>query len=289
VSRSLPPRHRRNEPRVDWRKLCHAVEDLESEVTPEGFLSQGLEALGRLVPYDHALAVQTIGLVASSPPGEAEVRRAYTLPFSFEDGKLHVAHDESYDRRLFKSLRAPAGFWDEYFSHHGRAGWKCASVEPGLPVARLELLDWYRSAGNGRTGAGRFVRKHDSRHVLSVSNYTETRGSGFRFCLYRSRRTPFTGTDVATVSALFPHLHNFCVAGVQPEEHLRQRARAAAAAAGLSRREQDVAVLLAERLSIDEISEILFISRHTVEKHVEHIHDKLRASDKREVRLRLLG
>ena len=67
------------------------------------------------------------------------------------------------------------------------------------------------------------------------------------------------------------------------------RVQDAAAAAGLSRREQDVAVLLSRRLSIREIADRLFISRHTVEKHMQHIYWKLNAGGKADVRRLLLG
>ena len=46
----------------------------------------------------------------------------------------------------------------------------------------------------------------------------------------------------------------------------------------LSRREIEIAVLLAERLSTPEIADRLFISPKTVSKHLEHIYLKLRVS-----------
>ena len=262
---------------------------MQLERTPDGFLSRSLEQLELLVPFDHAFAVQTVAGSLKHPVSEAQIRRAYELPFSVGDGKLHRMDDESYGQRLFLSPHSPVGFWDEYFSHKGRMGWICFSIEPSSLLPRLEVVDWLDWVGKGGKEIGCFLRKHDTQWVLNVSNHADTGCSGFRFCLYRSRRTPFTEGEVATVSALFPHLHNLSLAATHPERYANGRARMAAAAAGLSRREQDVAVLLAERLSIVEIAERLFISRHTVEKHVEHIHWKLRVSGKREVRRRLLG
>jgi DNA-binding CsgD family transcriptional regulator len=211
------------------------------------------------------------------------------LPFSVEDGKLHQVYDESYGQRLFLSQHSPGGFWDEYFSHKGRMGWICFSIEASSSLPRLEAIDWLDWVGKDKTEIGHFLRKHDTQYVCNISNHADTGSSGFRFSLYRSLRTPFTENDIATASALFPHLHNLCVCATRPETNASGRARAAAAAAGLSEREQDVAVLLSERLSIVEIAERLFISRHTVEKHVEHIHLKLKVSGKRKVRYRLLG
>jgi len=275
--------------RVNWKKLCLAVESIERERTPDGFLSRSLEQVERLVPFDHALAVLTIGRAVQIPAEEAAILRAYELPFSVDDGKLHQVCDESYGRRLFLAQYSPAGFWDEYFSHKGRTGWRCFSIEPSPSLPRLEVVNWLDWASRDGTEIGCFIRKHDSKYVFSLCNYADAGASRFRFCLYRSHRSPFTESEIAAVFALFPHLHNLCVAMADPEASSGAKARAAAAAAGLTRREQDVAVLLSERLSIGEIAERLFISRHTVEKHVEHIHGKLNASGKREVRQRLLG
>ncbi len=44
---------------------------------------------------------------------------------------------------------------------------------------------------------------------------------------------------------------------------------------GLTRREADVLALVAEGKTDDEIARILFLSPRTVDKHLEHIYDKL--------------
>lgn len=272
-----------------WRSLCFALEGIELERTRGGFLSRSLEQIERLVPFSHALGVLTTATASQRTFDEVEIRRVYEFPFSPGDGKLHTVRDATYGEWVILSRNAPAGFWDEYFSHRGGVGWTCSSIDPRLSARRLEVIDWLDFAGKDSTEIGCFVKKHDSRYVLGISNYADRSSPGFRFCLYRGRRTPFTEIEVATVSALFPHLRNLCSVATDAEADGKRRARAAAAAAGLTRREQEVAVLVSERLSVAEIAERLFISPRTVAKHVEHIHGKLRASGKREVRRRLLG
>jgi DNA-binding CsgD family transcriptional regulator len=58
---------------------------------------------------------------------------------------------------------------------------------------------------------------------------------------------------------------------------------------GLTRREQEIALMLCERLSMAEIADRLFISRRTVETHAENIYGKLGIRKKHEVSERLLN
>jgi DNA-binding CsgD family transcriptional regulator len=55
-----------------------------------------------------------------------------------------------------------------------------------------------------------------------------------------------------------------------------------AAAFDLTHREQDVLILLAQRLTNDEIAERLYIGQSTVITHVSHVLSKLGATNRRE-------
>jgi len=60
-------------------------------------------------------------------------------------------------------------------------------------------------------------------------------------------------------------------------------AEADASPGRLTRREQDVAVLVARGLSNSQIAATLVISARTVEKHVQHIMDKLGVSTRAQI------
>ena len=60
-------------------------------------------------------------------------------------------------------------------------------------------------------------------------------------------------------------------------------AQADASPGQLTRREQDVAVLVARGLSNSQIAGMLVISARTVEKHVQHIMDKLGFSTRAQI------
>ena len=64
-----------------------------------------------------------------------------------------------------------------------------------------------------------------------------------------------------------------------PTEHRTPRAEASP----LTKREQEIAGLLAQGLSNRQIAESLVISRRTVDGHVEHIFDKLAVSSRTQV------
>jgi DNA-binding CsgD family transcriptional regulator len=103
---------------------------------------------------------------------------------------------------------------------------------------------------------------------------------------------PFSGTEIAISRILAPHLENcysaLSRAAMTREESWIQSMRANVSRYGLTRREQEIAFLLAERFAMAEIAEKLSISRRTVESHAEHIYGKLGIRTKRELAGRLL-
>jgi DNA-binding CsgD family transcriptional regulator len=57
----------------------------------------------------------------------------------------------------------------------------------------------------------------------------------------------------------------------------------------LSRREAEIAAYLCKRLSAREIATLLLLSPRTVERHTEHIYEKLGVANRRQLLHRLLG
>ena len=152
--------------------------------------------------------------------------------------------------------------------------------------APMQVIDW---AAQKRTEFTEYAMRFGTRHTVGISDLPITRTEGFVLALHRGGHVEFSEQEKAILGALYPHLHNLMESASYPEITHYQQIKEAAVAAGLSAREQDVAALLTQRLSMPEIAERLFISRHTVEKHVEHIYLKLKTNGKREARMRLLG
>jgi len=98
---------------------------------------------------------------------------------------------------------------------------------------------------------------------------------------------PFSEREIAISQVITPHLENFyevLCSGTADSANSRSRVtNLCAPCVGLTQREGEIATLLAERLSMEEIAERFFISRRTVEKHAENIYLKLGVRRKRDL------
>ena len=240
---------------IPWKKICGALEAIECEPAAASMLGRTLEQLDHVIAGDHSLAVQM------------DLR---DLPHPQE----------------FISWHPPVLIWENYLAHFSSVD-SHHSAAAFMSIPKVSGNDF---KGEFETEFGRdFLLKYDMRFCLALGNFALTGGRGFFIGLYRGIRAPFSEREVVIAQSIFPHLHNLFLAVARPSEYRERCCRKVAAASGLSQREQDVAVLLTDRLSTAEIADRLFISRHTVEKHVEHIYLKLKANGKREARMLLLG
>jgi len=246
--------------RISWKRINQVIEAIEAAGS-SGFFRQVIEQLNLLAPADHATATPNVNL--------DEIRQRVGRPNPKQ-----------------VTWNAPTGYWEDYLRYYeARDPRQNASYyreHTGAHVVDTSFMD-------GTEFGDDFLKKYGARFCLRLSNLAPTRGRGFVVSLYRSGKKPFTDTELESATALFPHVHNLSLFAADPLSREAARAQDAAAAAGLSRREQDVAVLLSRRMSILEIADRLFISRHTVEKHMQHVYWKMNASGKSDVRRLLLG
>lgn len=242
--------------RISWKQIVKAVEAIEIGGTPDGVFARAIEELDRLVPSDQGVAVPNIDL--------GQIRQRVGRP-----------------NPQMITRNAPPGYWESYVAHYEaldpRQNEAYYLAKSGVVVVDLSFLD-------GTEFGEDFLKKHGVQFCLCLSNLAMRGGKGFILSVYRSGKKPFSEKEVEAARALLPHVHNLSTLAAGPAALESSRARDAAAAAGLSVREQDVAVLLAQRMSIREIADRLFISRHTVEKHMQHIYWKLNAGGKADVR-----
>jgi DNA-binding CsgD family transcriptional regulator len=247
--------------RISWKRISQAVEAMEAAGTESGVFSRAIEQLNLLVPSDQAVAVPNVNL--------REIRQRVGRP-----------------NPLMITRNAPPGYWEDYLQHYEaldpRQNEAYYAAKSGVVIVDTSFL-YKTEFGHD------FLKKNDVRFCLCLSNLSLRGGKGFVVSLYRGGRKPFSENELESAAALFPHIHHLSLLAAGPAAPNVSRAQEAAAAAGLSPREQDVAVLVSERLSIREIADRLFISRHTVEKHMQHIYGKLNANGKADVRRFLLG
>ncbi|MGO9307470.1 MAG: response regulator transcription factor [Spirochaetia bacterium] len=103
----------------------------------------------------------------------------------------------------------------------------------------------------------------------------------------------FTDRETSISKIIAAHLENFydalrLAASVSEKSGLKS-VRMEVSSFGLTQREQEIALLLLERLTMPEIADRLFISPRTVEKHAENIYAKLGIRRKQELGGHLLG
>jgi len=236
--------------RVPWRRVAEVLESLEVEQTLDGLLARALESMQPLIGHDYSVAAY-----ARSDFSRFRTLQARDAPDSLI--AQYLLHYRTLDRWLPRHRRRPLQ----------RIAWRFQR--------RGEFRNWVLESG--------------IRHSLGISDLSDGREQGYVLGLMRHGRRWFTELDKAVISAVQPHLGYFVDALVRPEMAQARRLREEAAAAGLTPREQDVAILLALRLPTPEIAERLYISRHTVEKHLEHIYLKLGTTDRAQARRLLLG
>ena len=179
----------------------------------------------------------------------------------------------------------------------GRAAWRlgdhhraAASLAEGLQIKVqlddrlgighcLEFLAWLTAAGHPERAARLLGAAHRVLQAIGVSVFPYLRTDHDR-CVAALR----AGLGEKTFTALFDRgtalTQDEAVADALPDKTARTRAAAASAAgqpesSPLTRREQQVAALIAEGLTNKQIAARLVISQRTAEGHVEHIMTKL--------------
>ena len=179
----------------------------------------------------------------------------------------------------------------------GRAAWRlgdhhraAASLAEGLQIKVqlddrlgighcLEFLAWLTAAGHPERAARLLGAAHRVLQAIGVSVFPYLRTDHDR-CVAALR----AGLGEKTFTALFDRgtalTQDEAVADALPDKTARTHASAASAvgqpeSSPLTRREQQVAALIAEGLTNKQIAARLVISQRTAEGHVEHIMTKL--------------
>ncbi len=225
-----------------FQKILKVLEAVEAERTVAGFLGRALEQIESLVPFDHACATLS------------------TQVF-WRPQLVHARH---------------SSIWKDYFHHY-------ASLDPlPSPVGRWwPVVGVIDPAGFGDIKFQKdFAAGNRITQTLAITNLPRVSEGAQGFCLglFRGPGPVFSADELAGLETLYPHLQNLFLLLVAPGFARRQSFLAEASRRGFTPRELDIVELLCQRMSVSEIAERLFISRHTVEKHLEHVYAKLRVS-----------
>jgi DNA-binding CsgD family transcriptional regulator len=206
-------------------------------------------------------------------PGEQQSRRhvPWRAICAFLEAIESESTPEGFFRRTLERLETLVSY------DHGIAEVSDANLQ-GRPMftVRRSVSVWAHG-GHGND----FFAPEKPRHSISIGNGKESGAYGFAISLHRHGGQGFSVREQRVLEILNAHLRNLFRGLMEPlglrEGHLLE----AASRAGLSLRERQIYLLLCKRLTIAEIAQRLYISRHTVAKHIEHIYDKLLVSGRR--------
>jgi len=230
------------------------------EVSLEGMFARALQELSALLPFESAFA-NLVDYSALFPQGR----------FSLLSMGLGKRAEERYLNRYV-------------FMHPARLAWT-----PGVPFLQTDRRERaYRSTEFVSDFVKPLLRIDMSAGIPMRSS--DGRGAAV-LGITRTRSSSLSPREQAILLALQPHIENLfsmhrkTEAVTPPSIHDAELARGNGL---LSRRESEIAGLLCRRLSAPEIATLLLVSPRTVERHVEHIYQKLNVRNRRELLVLLL-
>ena len=254
----------RNLGRIPWKKVHDYLLQVERCQTIREFMLTASAEVQKLIPFDSAAGFFSTNdgksLEAIGPP--ESVKTSYNTYYHARLAGYLLG--QSKRKGNWKVLFGPVVNWREHRN---------------LEYAADFMIPNGFSKGLSRA-QGPFPQ---------LAQFTEQQTT---LAIFRSRLAPdFTDTDISILEVLNQHLGNLYTI-LRGKEELPNPALSIQAITErfhcLSRREAELCCLLARRLNTTEIGACLFISRRTVERHIENIFDKLDVRSRGQLR-RTLG
>lgn len=232
----------------DWRRLYELLGDLSACSTVDGALDQLVDEMEEVVPADRGVSV---------------MRMDGLIPYAVRWPSYSDAYIPTFNEYL--NRRSPF-----YYSR---------------PYCILGPTDWSRYRDS--VYHNEFNRPLHIGHSLGVGVHDRAAHRWYGVFVHREPAGPAFGpTDVTVLECLRkPLTRMLSLIGRADSPIYRALAEReqAPGCSPLSRREAEVAVLLAGHLTMREIGERMGISPRTVERHALHVYQKLNLAGRREL------
>jgi DNA-binding CsgD family transcriptional regulator len=260
---------------LPWRKMWDFLSCCAEAADLTDLFSQATREVPRLIPCDQASAVLT-----EMTHQEANLLETQRYP-----------HPRPGDISLRIVLSVPnERLMDTYLRRYFYMDYAMLNVRPD---SQIYQYDWRERKFSGNEFVEDFVLPLWLMHTtVGLPFFAEDGRGGLGFALSRSGALPFSDREISMLGILRPHMLNLYNLHRRIQRLSSLSIRAAETAPGhelLSRREDQIARLLCERLRPAEIASLLLLSRRTVERHVEHIYQKLGVRCRRDMVRTLLG
>jgi DNA-binding CsgD family transcriptional regulator len=257
---------------IPWIKINDFLLNVEPIRTPKEFCIQAIQSIYPLIPYDQA-----------------------RLYFINENGMV-------YDEVLFGVEKRWSDIYLDYFSKIQNGRYSIPNkiehefntvptqIEPGfcfIPKLNGGMYDWSKCARD------EFISDYIVPQGIHYSI-----GSGFRsannsmitiYSLDRTSRCEFTLGELEILNIIQPHMNNlhrsiFAYPLGDPQHAIHRKGDDR-----LTRRESEIASLLCNGVTPNNIGKKLFISVPTVYRHIANIHSKLKVSNRQELLIKLMS
>ena len=230
--------------------------------TPRGFTMKLLELLKNTCPYDEA--------VAFFLDANRKVSGQYTINFK----------EKWVDTYLNYYLQITDTIPDSFTL--------IRDINEASDMSFAQMIDW---------------KKYP--HSEFINDYINERGLkySYGFCFFdlnkayrvvisldRTSENPFTKQELTRLELALPILNNmhrnFFYQGMDTEDDLIQ---SPLSQYNLTPRETEIATLLCQGMTVQNISDILFIAVTTTYKHIQHIYEKCGVSSQQELLVKVLN
>jgi DNA-binding CsgD family transcriptional regulator len=257
---------------IPWMKINEFLLDVETVRNPKDFCIQAIKSIYPLIPYDQARLyfVDETGLVYDEVLFGVEKRWSdiYLDYFSkIQNGRYSIPNKIEHEFNGFPS-----------------------KIEPGvyfIPRLNGGLYDWSKCERD------EFVADYIAPQGIRYSI-----GSGFRnannstitiYSLDRTSRCKFSLREMDILNIIQPHVINlhrsFFAYKTDRSAYTIHRGEEEL----LTRREAEIAALLCDGVTPNNISKKLVISVPTVYRHIANIHSKLKVTNRQELILKLMS
>ncbi|MEL1135714.1 helix-turn-helix transcriptional regulator [Desulfitobacterium sp. THU1] len=242
---------------LQWLKIHDFLLDIENAWEPKDFCMQVMDKLYALIYYDKAriYIINNNGQVSNEFLCGVEKRWSenYLSYYSkIENSRYSIFRNSKYSNPEI---------------HGSVTDWENHKID--------EFVTYY-------------IKPQGIKHSLGFTLYDDAFGKGI-FCFDRTSGTGYQNKDLGLISIVHPHLQNLLrntFVSVTSDTSYKKNPDIKCL---LTKRELEIAELLYEGVSPNNISNKLFISRSTTYRHIANIHAKLNVSNRQELIIALFS
>lgn len=243
---------------TSWEKINDFILRCGMERSPWKLSKAVLEQIGQLIPFDQGrlYLLDENGRIADvyCLGVSKQTQEDYEYFCSMDEGKCSVVRVADKFRRYYPSVEES-----------------------------IRDCDSYKDAANFYA---EYVRPNHIQSSFGLGLRDNSRSLRALMSLDRTGKTEYSRDEIDNMKIIRPHLDNLLqnlyVNLQETDPGTKDRFL-------LTRREQEIAVLLAKGVTPQNISERLSISYTTVKKHIAHMHEKLGVSTRQELIIRLMN